>query len=501
MDRLQAAGVGVRLNMASTGRISGISFDMDGHIFKGSKIGKSYTWGNLQKRVEYVQDRDREAVSARQNKTSPQQSANHNRSASAGAGKCNTDSTRFGGAAIPNATDTLEGAKSGSGAGEKRGKNAIPNASNPGCDGQGAKNKNNTIVNTLRDATKWSVAAFSVSSCVSKTFKPNNRDIQSNTLTFSTSIKIKKWRKQHAALGAPAYRLTLVSRRNNLKTFNLGKNKSKEGEKFYSAIEVEKLIPYLAAQNLRGYDIYITPINPDFHYIVLDDSTTEKILKAKKRYGRPCIVQESSKGNFQAIFKVPKKEFSREQQIANKLVQKINREFGDPKFSGVIHPFRMAGFSNKKEKKKNFFVRLVEAGAVVAEQLREQLEQLREQEAARQVARQKEQTLKELDEKIFGDDIWSKEKRKQIGLAKRLVEQGIWSEVDYSVVDFRVVMALLKRRYSVNQIAAWFKRDPSVAQRHAHAVEDYVERTISAAVSVLEERQAERSRSSKGMGM
>lgn len=57
-DRLALVGVEVRLNMASTGFISGISFALDGVAFKGSKLGKSYTWNALQQRgLRHEQDR------------------------------------------------------------------------------------------------------------------------------------------------------------------------------------------------------------------------------------------------------------------------------------------------------------------------------------------------------------------------------------------------------------------------------------------------------------
>ena len=65
MDRLEAAGVSVRINMASTGRISGLSFELQGVAFKGSDLGKHYTWNQLQRRINYEQDRDTQAIAER----------------------------------------------------------------------------------------------------------------------------------------------------------------------------------------------------------------------------------------------------------------------------------------------------------------------------------------------------------------------------------------------------------------------------------------------------
>jgi hypothetical protein len=62
-DRLTAAGVSVRANLASTGRMNGFSFLMDGVAFKGSDLGKAYTWKGLQERgLSYEQTRDRAAL-------------------------------------------------------------------------------------------------------------------------------------------------------------------------------------------------------------------------------------------------------------------------------------------------------------------------------------------------------------------------------------------------------------------------------------------------------
>lgn len=65
MDRLEAAGISVRVNMASTGRISGVSFEYQGAAFKGSNLGKQYTWNQLQKGMDYDQDRDTQAIAER----------------------------------------------------------------------------------------------------------------------------------------------------------------------------------------------------------------------------------------------------------------------------------------------------------------------------------------------------------------------------------------------------------------------------------------------------
>lgn len=57
VEGLAAQGVEIRLNTAATGFVSGISFALQGVSFKGSQLGKAYTWKSLQERgLHYEQD-------------------------------------------------------------------------------------------------------------------------------------------------------------------------------------------------------------------------------------------------------------------------------------------------------------------------------------------------------------------------------------------------------------------------------------------------------------
>jgi hypothetical protein len=49
VEALAARGVEARPNIASTGRVSGFSFALDGVAFRGSDLGKRYSWGGLQR--------------------------------------------------------------------------------------------------------------------------------------------------------------------------------------------------------------------------------------------------------------------------------------------------------------------------------------------------------------------------------------------------------------------------------------------------------------------
>ena len=47
---------------ATTGRVSGISFDHEGVVYKGSTLGRQYSWNNIIKHLDYDQARDRSII-------------------------------------------------------------------------------------------------------------------------------------------------------------------------------------------------------------------------------------------------------------------------------------------------------------------------------------------------------------------------------------------------------------------------------------------------------
>ena len=59
---------------------------------------------------------------------------------------------------------------------------------------------------------------------------------------------------------------------------------------------------------------------------------------------------ESSPGNYQAIITVPKLGTAHDKGVGNRLSDALNRQYGDPKLSGAIHPHRAPGYENRKPK-------------------------------------------------------------------------------------------------------------------------------------------------------
>lgn len=64
LERVQAAGVHVRPNVSTGGRLNGFAYELDGHRLTSRAIGRGFSISNLLKRIDYVEDRDDAAIRA-----------------------------------------------------------------------------------------------------------------------------------------------------------------------------------------------------------------------------------------------------------------------------------------------------------------------------------------------------------------------------------------------------------------------------------------------------
>lgn len=270
--------------------------------------------------------------------------------------------------------------------------------------------------------------------------------------------------------------------------------KMDEGESFFTPDQVEVLIPKLRGKNANGWDIYITPIDPNNHYILIDDANKKALSQLKQDGFKPCVIQKSSADNHQAVIKIPKGESPEEQKVASRLCADLNKKYGDPHLSGGVHPFRMAGFSNRKPGRRKAFTKVIEAVHRVCDLANRMMDKLRlaadneRDQAMRRLADlERQQRL----EWIVGDDsdpigLYRAEFKRQIGLAR---SKG-WAPDD-SVLDYRTCKALLKTGMDYDALKdAIREASPGLMDRHK-APDDYINRTVSKAQNeLIKERQA-----------
>ncbi|WP_447857844.1 relaxase/mobilization nuclease domain-containing protein [Enterobacter ludwigii] len=62
ITRLQTVGIEPRFNVADTGNVAGVSFSVRDVAFKGSTLGKKFSWNTIKGIVKYEKDRDNELV-------------------------------------------------------------------------------------------------------------------------------------------------------------------------------------------------------------------------------------------------------------------------------------------------------------------------------------------------------------------------------------------------------------------------------------------------------
>ena len=156
------------------------------------------------------------------------------------------------------------------------------------------------------------------------------------------------------AVDADRYRVTSIKMREDgsKQTFILDK---KDGVRTAKAVtrgftphEIAQRMPEMLRLQRRGENLYYTPLSDKKHHILIDDMDRTKLERLIQDGYQPAVVIESSLENYQAIITVPKLGTPQDKDVGNRLCHILNREYGDPKLSGAIHPHRAPGFENRK---------------------------------------------------------------------------------------------------------------------------------------------------------
>ncbi len=297
----------------------------------------------------------------------------------------------------------------------------------------------------------------------------------SNTPTPAYKNKERAIIAETEAIGAQLYRVTLMSKDPKQPTFNLGKGKDGEPERFYTAQELVDLIPTLSYRNAKGYNIFITPIpNEERRFILLDD--IKDLDKAREM--KPALILQTSPKSKQALYIV---DGNTPEHAARHVFNNMNRENGDPKISGLIHPMRLAGFTNRKpayeENGKFPFVHIVESSGQKSDVLSGLIFQ---------IAREKEEELEHMptiksrpkkeQKMVYAGSGNCRTKQPNITMGSDLANIKNWytkqieywgNKTDYSRIDRRLCTAMAEAGYTEDEAkAALLAVSPDIRKRH-----------------------------------
>lgn len=275
---------------------------------------------------------------------------------------------------------------------------------------------------------------------------------------------------QLESLSNNKFSLLLVDRKKDKSAFVYAKD--------FSIDDIVKSFSELEHYNNDSFDVYIKNEEGNFFNLIIDDLTQEKAKLLLEEYHIDYMLC-SSNNNFQAIINLNKSLFTKEQ--ADYIVKVINKKFGDEKFSGANHYFRLCGFNNKKSKNNNELVTPVHFENKVDKQTstNKLLALVQNIETSIHTS---VHTTKMLTS--FLDDrkkqIAEKEVKAEIALCKK-----IFHTLDWSVVDYRIVQRLYKLNYKPDEISEALILFTDFQDRHSNPV-DYLNRTITNAINALD---------------
>src|SRR6218665_2461958 len=155
--------------------------------------------------------------------------------------------------------------------------------------------------------------------------------------------QIKLFAQYHEAIGAERYTLTAIKMSaDHRKAFVLG------GKDGVEATVVERRMRELLRLHARGENLYYTPRSERMHHVLVDDLSDASLRQMLADGYRPAVVMESSPGKLQAVLNAPKLGRADDQDVGNRLIVALNKQYGDPKLQACIHPHRAPGFENRK---------------------------------------------------------------------------------------------------------------------------------------------------------
>jgi len=265
---------------------------------------------------------------------------------------------------------------------------------------------------------------------------------------------------QLEALRASRYRITAVNTRRVTLIPYLPLTKDE-------LLEYKK-IARLYYLNEEGFNIFITCLDDDVHYILLDD-VTPRVFKHAQFQFKPCLILRSSPGNFQCIFRVQMTRY--DHQACIEVFHELNQRYGDKKIRGLIHPFRLTGFKNIKQKHYNQYTQQYPDVWLYMPKLDGKIPQ--------------EDVYCPICTEMVQEALLSPIPKQRNNETQNTKRTKLDKDLDQSVIDFNVVCSLLRMGYDDTYIIHdMLSKSPNITERHGNTL-GYIELTLQNAKRIM----------------
>jgi hypothetical protein len=266
-------------------------------------------------------------------------------------------------------------------------------------------------------------------------------------------------------------------------------NKTMDNRDHLEPGSVMSMIGFLRHKNASGSDIFITQATGvDRALILVDDLDRPKISLMERFGAEPACVVETSPGNLQAWISLGDSPMRKE--LRKIVATFFARRFGgDPASTDASHYGRFSGFTNRKPQylRKGLypFAVLMSCSGLPAGKS----DLIRRWASARELseARKTKETEISLPENIPKKNIAGADDPDTFYLSRH--REWVMdrcrrnARLDLSVADFVIAREMYYRGYSYQEIyGALVKQSPDIETRKKNHVDDYVKRTIAAAI-------------------
>ena len=310
------------------------------------------------------------------------------------------------------------------------------------------------------------------------------------------SSQLRQFEQYHEAVQAERYRVTSIRMLPDGQKRAFILDKQGGVTKGFTPAEIAGRAAAMQRLGRRGENLYYTPLSEKKHHILIDDMDRKKLARLIGDGYKPAAILESSPGNYQAILTIPKLGSAFDREVGNRLAERLNREYGDPKLSGVIHPHRAPGYENRKPKHERADGTYPEVRLLKAER-REDAKTLELSRAIeRDYAQRAEKQVREAAQRPAMASPWSGQDISHVYDVHRadiLTRQK--GEIDYSRLDSMIALRMRATAHDRSAIQSAISTGAPCSRpddaRTIHQWDDYARRTADSAYTPHAEKQLE----------